>query len=81
MISQRQADIPAGQQSRGAAPAVAPGLAALAAVVRVAVAKRADWGDTAQLAASALERRCSPRLAFRSTATTPDSREARSESR
>ena len=56
MISQRQADIPAGQQSRGAAPAVAPGLAALAAAVRVAVAKHADWGDTAQLAASALER-------------------------
>jgi 3-mercaptopropionate dioxygenase len=56
MISQRQSDIPAGQQSRGAAPAVAPGLAALAAAVRVAVAKRADWGDTAQLAASALER-------------------------
>jgi 3-mercaptopropionate dioxygenase len=56
MISQRQSDIPVGKQRRGAAPTAAPGLAALAAAVRVAVAKRADWGDTAQLVASALER-------------------------
>jgi 3-mercaptopropionate dioxygenase len=56
MISQRQTDLPAGEQSRGAAPAAAPGLAALAAAVRVGVAGRADWGDTAQLVASTLER-------------------------
>jgi 3-mercaptopropionate dioxygenase len=56
MISQRQSDIPAGEQSRDAAPAAAPGLAPLAAAVGVALAKRADWGDTAQLVASALER-------------------------
>jgi predicted metal-dependent enzyme (double-stranded beta helix superfamily) len=56
MISQRQSDIPVGEQSRGAAPSAAPGLAGLTAAVRVAVAERADWGDTAQLVASALER-------------------------
>jgi 3-mercaptopropionate dioxygenase len=41
----------------------APGLAALAAAVRAAVAKRVDWRDTAQLVASALARHLpSPRI-------------------
>jgi 3-mercaptopropionate dioxygenase len=56
MISQRQSDLLAGEQSRGSAPTAAPGLAALAAAVRAAVAQRVDWRDTAQLVASALER-------------------------
>jgi 3-mercaptopropionate dioxygenase len=45
VISQRQSDTLA-----------EPGVAALATAVRAAVGKRADWRDTAQLVASALER-------------------------
>jgi 3-mercaptopropionate dioxygenase len=56
MISQRQSDTPAGEQSRGPAPTAGPGLAALATAVRVAVGKRANWRNTAELVASALER-------------------------
>jgi predicted metal-dependent enzyme (double-stranded beta helix superfamily) len=63
MISQRQSDALAGEDSRSAAPTAAPGLAALAAAVRAAVAKRVDWRDTAQLVASALARHLpSPRI-------------------
>src|SRR5262245_47224829 len=56
MINQRQSHMLAGEPSRGRAPTEAPGLAALSAAVRAAVAKHADWRDTAQLVASALER-------------------------
>jgi hypothetical protein len=40
----------------GAAPTAADGLADLATAVRVAVGKRANWRDTAELVACALER-------------------------
>ena len=56
MISQRQSDTFAGKPSLAAAPTAAGGLAPLTTAVRVAVGKRADWRDTAQLVASALER-------------------------
>ena len=51
MISQRQS-----KPHLGPEPRAGPGLSALAAAVRAAVAEHADWRDTAQLAASALER-------------------------
>jgi hypothetical protein len=56
MISQRHSETHAGEPSVDAPPTPAPGLAALTTAVRVAVGKRADWGDTAQLVVSALER-------------------------
>jgi hypothetical protein len=56
MISQRHSETHAGEPSVDAPPTPAPGLAALTTAVRVAVAKRGDWADTAQLVASALDR-------------------------
>src|SRR5262245_12900329 len=56
MISQRQSHRVAGAPDPDSAPTEAPGLAALTSAVRAAVGKRADWRDTAQLVASALER-------------------------
>jgi predicted metal-dependent enzyme (double-stranded beta helix superfamily) len=56
MISQRQSHTLAGEPGLGRAPTEAPGLAALTTAVRAAVGKRANWRDTAQLVASALER-------------------------
>ena len=56
MSSQSQSKMFAVESGLAAAPPVALGLARLAAAVRVAVGKRADWADTAQLVASALER-------------------------
>jgi 3-mercaptopropionate dioxygenase len=56
MIRQHQSGRPAGEPHLGRAPTEAPGLAALSAAVRAAVGKHADWRDTAQLVASALER-------------------------
>ena len=56
MINQRQSDTLAGNPRLGHTPAAAAELAALASVVRGAVSERADWGDTASLVASALER-------------------------
>jgi 3-mercaptopropionate dioxygenase len=56
MISQPPSETHAGEVSVDAPPTPAPGLAALTTAVRVAVGKRADWGDTAQLVASALDR-------------------------
>jgi 3-mercaptopropionate dioxygenase len=56
MINQRHSETHAGEPRVDAPPTPAPGLAALTTAVRVAVAKRADWGDTAQLVASALDR-------------------------
>jgi predicted metal-dependent enzyme (double-stranded beta helix superfamily) len=53
MISQLQSHFDAGEPSARSSP---PGLHALAAAIRVAVGARADWGDTAQLVASALKR-------------------------
>jgi predicted metal-dependent enzyme (double-stranded beta helix superfamily) len=40
----------------GPAPPAAPGLDGLTAAVRAAVGRRADWGETAELVATALER-------------------------
>jgi 3-mercaptopropionate dioxygenase len=56
MITQRQSDTPAREQSRGPAATAAPGLDGLATAVRVAVGERANWRNTAELVASALER-------------------------
>jgi 3-mercaptopropionate dioxygenase len=56
MISQRQSETLAGEPGLARAPTEAPGLAALTTAVRAAVGERADWRDTAQLVASALER-------------------------
>jgi 3-mercaptopropionate dioxygenase len=56
MITKRQSDTLPGEQSRHGAPTAAPGLELLAAAIRVAVAKRVNWRDTARLVASALER-------------------------
>jgi 3-mercaptopropionate dioxygenase len=56
MFGQRQADTFAGEAGLRPAPPGAPGLAELAAAVRDAVDKHADWSDTARLVASALER-------------------------
>jgi 3-mercaptopropionate dioxygenase len=56
MIHQRQSDMSARRPSLGPAPAAAPELGALATAVRAAVGERADWRDTAQLVACALER-------------------------
>jgi len=56
MISQRQLDTRAREPSLRPAPTGAPELAALTTAVRGAVGKRANWRDTAQLVASALER-------------------------
>jgi predicted metal-dependent enzyme (double-stranded beta helix superfamily) len=55
MTSQVQSDTRASEQRR-APTATARGLTALATAVRVAVAKRTNWADTAELVASALER-------------------------
>ena len=51
MISQRQS-----KPNLRPDPSAGPGLSALAAAVRAVVAELPDWRDTAQLAASALER-------------------------
>jgi predicted metal-dependent enzyme (double-stranded beta helix superfamily) len=56
MITQRQLDTPAGKPGVGPTATARQRLDALASAVRVAVGERADWGDTAQLVASALER-------------------------
>ena len=56
MINQRQPDTLAGNPRLSLTPAAAPELAALASVVRAAVRERANWGDTARLVASALDR-------------------------
>ena len=56
MISQRISDTLAGEPPLGPAPTAGPGLDGLAAAVRVAVGERANWRDTAELVASALER-------------------------
>jgi predicted metal-dependent enzyme (double-stranded beta helix superfamily) len=56
MTSQSQSDTFVGESGLVPAPPAAPGLAALAAAVRIAVGKGTDWADTAQLVASALER-------------------------
>jgi 3-mercaptopropionate dioxygenase len=56
MTSQPQSDTFAGEPGLRSAPSATPELAALTTAVRAAVGKRADWRDTAQLVASALER-------------------------
>ena len=53
MIGQRQS-----KPHPGPEPRAGPGLPALAAAVRAAVAEHADWRDTAQLAASAASWAC-----------------------
>jgi predicted metal-dependent enzyme (double-stranded beta helix superfamily) len=55
MASHVQSDSRASEQRRARTP-TARGLTALATAVRVAVAKRTDWADTAELVASALKR-------------------------
>jgi predicted metal-dependent enzyme (double-stranded beta helix superfamily) len=56
MFSQRQSEAFADESGLVPAPRVGFGLAALARAVRDAVGRRADWPDTAELVASALER-------------------------
>jgi 3-mercaptopropionate dioxygenase len=56
MSIQSQADTYPGEADLGQAPPTAPGLAELAAAVRDAVGRHADWSDTAELVASALQR-------------------------
>jgi 3-mercaptopropionate dioxygenase len=56
MSSQRQSDTIAGDFGPGPARPASLGVASLAAAVRDAVGKHADWSDTAELVASALER-------------------------
>jgi 3-mercaptopropionate dioxygenase len=56
MTSQVQSETRAGEQHRGSTPSTARGLAALATAVRAAVGRHANWRDTAELVASALER-------------------------
>jgi 3-mercaptopropionate dioxygenase len=56
MSSQRKSDTLAREPSLGPIPTAAHELAALTTAVRVEVGKRANWRDTAQLVASALER-------------------------
>jgi predicted metal-dependent enzyme (double-stranded beta helix superfamily) len=56
MLSQRQSGTLTGEPSDGPAPSAASRLDALATVVRGAVGMGANWGDTAQLVAAALER-------------------------
>lgn len=55
MSSRRQSDT-AAEPRLIRLPSAAPGLAALTTAVRLAVGKHANWRDTAQLVASALER-------------------------
>jgi 3-mercaptopropionate dioxygenase len=55
MTSQVESDTRAGEQRRAPTPLTARGLTALTTAVRVAVAKRTNWADTAELVASALE--------------------------
>jgi 3-mercaptopropionate dioxygenase len=55
MFSQRLSNTFAGVSGLAPAPPDALGLAALAAAVRAEVGKHADWPETAQLVASALE--------------------------
>jgi predicted metal-dependent enzyme (double-stranded beta helix superfamily) len=56
MISQRQSDKRGGERGCDPTPPTASELEALATAVRVAVAERTDWADTAELVASALRR-------------------------
>jgi 3-mercaptopropionate dioxygenase len=56
MSIQPQADTYTGEAGLGQAPPTSSGLAELATAVREAVGKHADWPDTAELVASALER-------------------------
>jgi 3-mercaptopropionate dioxygenase len=56
MTSQRQSDTLSRETSLGPVPTGAHELAALTTAVRVAVGKRVNWRDTAQLVASALKR-------------------------
>jgi 3-mercaptopropionate dioxygenase len=56
MTSQYQSDTLAREPAPDHMPTAARELAALTTAVRVAVGKRVDWRDTAQLVASALER-------------------------
>jgi predicted metal-dependent enzyme (double-stranded beta helix superfamily) len=56
MTSQRKSDTLAREPSLGPMPTAAHELAALTTAVRVEVGKRANWRDTAQLVAFALER-------------------------
>jgi predicted metal-dependent enzyme (double-stranded beta helix superfamily) len=56
MVNQRQSHTLAGEPGLGGAPTDAPSLAALTTAVRAAVGKHANWRDTAQLVAAALER-------------------------
>jgi len=56
MTSKRQSDTLAREPGLGLMPTAAHELAALTTAVRVAVGKRVNWRDTAQLVASALER-------------------------
>ena len=56
VISQQQSGTLTGAPSVGPAPSAASQLDALASVVRGAVGMGANWADTAQLVASALER-------------------------
>jgi predicted metal-dependent enzyme (double-stranded beta helix superfamily) len=56
MISQRQSETRAGEPSLGHIPTAPPGLDALATAVRDAIGQGANWGETARLVASALER-------------------------
>jgi predicted metal-dependent enzyme (double-stranded beta helix superfamily) len=57
MTRKRQSDTLSRETSLRPMPTAAHELAALTAAVRVAVGKRVNWRDTAQLVASALERR------------------------
>ena len=56
MSTQQQADTFADERAPGLALPASPGLAALAVAVRDAVGKHADWSETAELVADALER-------------------------
>jgi predicted metal-dependent enzyme (double-stranded beta helix superfamily) len=56
MISQRQSETRAGDPGLGPIPTAPTGLDALATTVRGAIGRGANWGDTAQLVAAALER-------------------------
>jgi 3-mercaptopropionate dioxygenase len=56
MTSQHQSDTLAREACLGPRPTAAHELAALTNAVRVAVSKRVNWRDTAQVVASALER-------------------------
>ena len=56
MISQRQSETRARQPGLGHIPTASHGLDALATAVRAAIGNGANWRETAQLVASALER-------------------------